>query len=279
MEANIPSGSKRMRGNPMKQLSLSRKKKLLAALKQYRKKYLLGKYKEGREASTRVMIDAFLADVLNFVALDEIKLECTIKGTRADYVIQIKGKEYFIVETKGMSVKLSARHLRQAVDYAAYASIDWVLLTNGRQFDFYKVFEKPLEARQVFSFDLCNKEILKPAVDCFQYMTRTLVLQRGLESLWDKVSALDPVNFSRLLFAKAIIKNLRRQLKKFCRYRFQDDDIVGAISRVIAEKVDNVKPVKRRKRHRSRPSLLQKTINVNEPALNTVQPGPEYRIS
>lgn len=104
-------------------------------------------------------------------------------------------------------------------------------------------------------------------------MTRTLVLQRGLESLWDKVSALDPVNFSKLLFARAIIKNLRRQLKKTCRYRFQDDDIVTAVSKVIAEKIENVKPVKPHKSHKKRPSQSQKDGKENKQALSTVQPG------
>src|SRR3989338_4547026 len=194
----------------MKKLSKSRKKKIYLALKKYCKKYLITKYQEVDEAATRLMINSFLNEVLGFASLDEIKTEYMIRWTYADYVIQIKGKRYFIVEAKGMGVELSEKHLRQAVNYAANEGIEWALLTNGRSFELYKIlFEKPIDSRKVFSIDLSNPVQLKTATDYFQYLTKDLIVKKGLESLWRRTSALDAGSLSRLLYAKPIIGNLK----------------------------------------------------------------------
>lgn len=231
----------------MKRLSKSKKKELFLALRNYTKRNLTGKYNEADESGTRLMINDFLKDALGFEGLDEIRTEYMIRGTYADYVIQIKGKRYFIVEVKAMSKELSPKHLRQVVNYAANEGIDWALLTNGRVFELYKiVFAKPIDSRKVFALDLSKKENLKRAADCFQYMTKELVSKRGLEYLWNKTTALDVSNFPRLLYAKPIINNLRRQLKKACKNRFSDDEITCAITRIIEEKVENIAPVRRR---------------------------------
>src|SRR3989338_8052763 len=123
----------------MKLLSASKKKKLLVSLKKYRKKFLIGKFTELDESATRLMINSFLSDVLGFISIEQIKTEYMIRGTYADYVIQIKGKRYFIVEVKAMPIELSEKHLRQVTNYAANEGIDWALLTNGKKFDFYKI--------------------------------------------------------------------------------------------------------------------------------------------
>lgn len=235
----------------MKHLTGSKKRNFLSALRGYQKKYLREKYTELDESATRLMINSFLTDVLGFTSLDEVKTEYMIRGTYADYVVQIKGKRYFIVEVKKLSVELSQKHLRQAVNYAANEGIDWALLTNGRSFDFYKIlFNKPIESRKLFSIDLGDKSKLKTASEYLQYLTKPLLLKRGLDYLWNKASALDPLNFSKLLYAKPIVKRLRRRLQRAYRTKFSDEEIVSALTRVIEDKIENIKPRRERREKR-----------------------------
>lgn len=253
----------------MRQLSASKKKKLLSALKKYRSKYLIGKYSEVDESATRLMMNAFLDGILGYVSLDEIKTEYMIKGAYADYVIQIKGKKYFIVEVKAMPVELSQKHLRQAAHYAADEGIEWALLTNGKNFEFYKIlFGKPMDSRKVFSIDLSDESQLKNAVSCFQYMTKDLLRQRGLDSLWNRTSALDSTNLSRMLYAKPIINNLKRQLKKAYKNRFSDEDVIRAVTRIIEDKIDSVKPIRQRSFRR------RKANRFSETKEETMAPNP-----
>ena len=93
-------------------LSASKQQKLLNALKVYRKEFLDSGLKELDESGTRIMINRLLSDVLGYKQLEEIKTEYMIKGTYADYVVQVDGKRYFLVEVKALSLQLSEKHLR-----------------------------------------------------------------------------------------------------------------------------------------------------------------------
>ena len=48
------------------------------------------------------MINSFLTDVLNYAELDDIKTEFSIKGTYADYVIQLDKKRQIVIEVKAI---------------------------------------------------------------------------------------------------------------------------------------------------------------------------------
>lgn len=247
----------------MKQLSMSKKRKLLSALKRYRKKFLVTKYAELDESATRIMINSFLTDVLGFTSLDEIKTEYMIRGTYADYIVQMKGKRYFIVEVKAMGLELSPKHLRQAVNYAANEGIEWALLTNARCFDFYRIhFTKPIDSQMVFSIDLGDENQLKIATDSLQCITKALLPHKGLDFLWHKYSALEPTNVGRLLFAKPILNYLRRQLKRSYKTKFSVDEIKSAVTRVIEEKVETAKAHKVRKNRKQRMPKKELVVDV-----------------
>lgn len=245
----------------MKELTASKKRKLLSSIKMYRKKYLIGKNSELDESGTRLMINSLLTDVLGFKSIEEVKTEYMIRGTYADYVIQVGGKRCFIVEVKAMGLELSPKHLRQAVNYAANEGIEWALLTNGRRFDFYRIiFDKPIDSRKVFSVDLSDVNQFRVAVENLQYMTKQLILRKGLQNLWDKCSALEPSNISRLFYSKQIISFLKRQLRKTHKSKFTDDEITAVVTRVIEEKVESAKPQRKRRGKKSR------TIKSVEPS-------------
>lgn len=255
----------------MKSLSLSKKRKLLANLKKYRKVFLVRKSGELDESATRLMINSFLSDVLGFVSIEQIKTEYMIRGTYADYVIQTKGKRHFIVEVKAMSIALSEKHLRQVLNYAANEGIDWALLTNGRQFQLYRVlFNKPIESRAVFSIDISDEMQLKHAVEVFQYMTKYLLPKHGLEGLWNRFLALEVSSLSKLLCSSKVVGHLKRQLKKTYKTKFSDVDIISAIARVLIRDVNAVIPgkgkIRKRRIRRIKPKLSIVSAQESIPA-------------
>ncbi|HTL82582.1 MAG TPA: type I restriction enzyme HsdR N-terminal domain-containing protein, partial [Bacteroidia bacterium] len=120
-------------------LTSAKLRNLTDALKAYHKQYLQKENLELDESGTRLMINSFLTDVLGYAPIEEVKTEYMIRGTYADYVLQLKGVRHFLVEVKAYGLDLSEKHLRQAINYGANEGIEWALLTNGRRFDFYKV--------------------------------------------------------------------------------------------------------------------------------------------
>jgi len=150
-------------------LTKSKQRQLLASLKHYHKQYLKKQITDLDESGTRLMINTFLTEVLGFEPIEEVKTEYMIRGTYADYVIQIKGVRYFLVEVKSMSFDLSNKHLRQAINYGANEGIEWALLTNGKNFEFYRIlFNKPIDYKKVFSINLSETSKFKEILEILQ---------------------------------------------------------------------------------------------------------------
>src|SRR5690606_32927096 len=116
---------------------------------------------------------------------------------------QIDGTRHFLVEVKAMQIELSDKHLRQAINYAANEGIEWVLLTNGREFELYKViFGQPIENKLVFSVSFDDIKVTTEAV---QYLCRASVVKGGFDALWNRVTALDPNNIASLLCSSQVV--------------------------------------------------------------------------
>ena len=234
-------------------LTKSKRHKLLTRIKEYHRRYLGKKLNDLDESGTRLMINDFLTEVLGFASIEEVKTEYMIKGTYADYVIQIKGTRHFLVEVKSLTLNLTDKHLRQAVNYGANEGIEWVLLTNGRNFELFRIlFDKPIESRRVLSIDLGDRNSLKASVEQLQHLHRESVVRKGLNVLWNKCLALDPANVAGLLSAPQVVNFIRRALKRKFRAKFSDEEVNTSLKRVIQEAVslEGVKSTRTRKRKR-----------------------------
>jgi predicted type IV restriction endonuclease len=228
-------------------LTPSKKAKLLEELKIYKRKYLDKDITELDESGTRLMINSFLSNVLGYEPLEEIKTEYMIKGTYADYVIQLNGVQKFLVEVKAYSLQLSEKHLRQTINYGANEGIEWALLTNGRNFDLYKIlFNKPIEARRIFSVDLSDKTTFRQAAEYICYLHKEFVCKNGLKMLWKRSEALDPINIAGIILSRDVIASIRRIIKLKYGEKVDDLEVSQSLNKIICEKIDPllVRPVK-----------------------------------
>jgi predicted type IV restriction endonuclease len=262
-------------------LTSAKQSKLLDSLKKYSKKYLNGKYTELDESGTRLMINEFLSQVLGYEPIEEIKTEYMIKGTYADYVIQLKGNRHFLVEVKALSLNLNSSHLRQATNYGANEGIDWALLTNGKCFEFYKIlFNKPIESRKVFSLDFSDTSKLKASIELLQFLHKDSVGNKGLEMLWNKSIALDPANVAGYLYTPAVINHIKKSLKEKYKHKFTDEEIKISIDAIVFEeiKLEHIKHVKIKKEKSKLISTandketieLEKRFEVHETAVDSL---------
>ena len=220
-------------------ISASKSDKMLSALKDYKKRYLSKNIADLDESGTRIMINTFLTSILGYQELEEIKTEYMIKGTYADYIVQIGGKRHFLVEVKAFSIDLSDKHLRQAINYGANEGIDWAILTNGRQFQVYKIiFEKPISEKLVFEVDFTSDDFnAKVALEQLVYLHRDAVVKKSLADLWSRYSALEPLNIAGLLFSPQVIAFLKKELKSKYDSKFEDDEIIESLNEVVCGEI------------------------------------------
>ncbi len=218
-------------------------KQLFNRLKAYKTRYLRKRYADLDESATRLMINSFLTEVLGYTELEEIKTEYRIRGEYADYVIQLERKKRFVIEVKAVQLDLSEKHLRQSVNYAANEGIDWVILTNGKQIDLYRViFAKPIFTKKIFSYDLSDIKELKKSVEFLFYLTKRSVLKNELEHFWKRFQALEPGPLSKNLYSIDVIRFLKRTLKKKTGLYFNENDILDSVHQIITKKIESTKP-------------------------------------
>ncbi len=209
--------------------------KVEKSLREYRTRYLTKKQNlEVDESATRIMVNTLLTSVLDYAELDDIKTEYNIKGTYADYVIQINRKKHVVVEVKSIQLDLNSNHLRQAADYAANEGIDWALLTNGRQVKLYRIlFEKPMQRRQVFDYDLSDLSTIKKAAADIAYLSKKSVQKGELDSYWKRFDALTPTSIAKAIYTEDVMRAIRLRLKKNCGVSFSQDDVADAVQALL----------------------------------------------
>jgi len=228
-------------------LTALKQQKLLSSLKAYRKEFLDSGLKELDESGTRIMINRFLSDVLGYKQLEEIKTEYMIKGTYADYVIQIDKTRHFLVEVKALSFELSEKHLRQTINYGANEGIEYAFLTNGKSFEFYKIiFEQPISSRLIFALDISDATTLKNAVDYLQHLHKDSVVKNSFKPLWSKCEATDPYNIAGIICSDAVLKCIQKLIKSRYNEKCEDEVILSSVHKIVAEKMDPslIKPFK-----------------------------------
>lgn len=218
-------------------------KNLSEKLRRYKKRFLKKQHEDLDESATRLMINNLLTDVLGYTELEEIKTEYRIRGEYADYVIQLARKKHFVVEVKSIQLDLTEKHLRQSINYAANEGIDWIILTNGKQIQLYKVlFRKPISSRKIFDFDLTDKDDFKKIPEFLVYLTKKSVQKNELEDFWKRFEALEPTQLSKNLYDVKIVRFLKKVLKNKTGLSFSEEDILDSIHQIITTKIESNKP-------------------------------------
>lgn len=106
------------------------------------------------ESDTVTIITDMLARVFGFDKYTEITSEQAIRGTYCDLAVKLNDAIQYLIEVKAIGLHLKDAHLRQAVNYGANHGVPWVVLTNGVNWEIYRVkFERPISHELVCSFD------------------------------------------------------------------------------------------------------------------------------
>ena len=97
------------------------------------------------EADTVTIVKGILSDVFGWDPFFEVTAEYTIRGTYVDLAVKSDDTIHYLVEVKAIGADLRSNHLRQAVNYAANHGIEWVVLTNGADWQAHRVtFGRPI---------------------------------------------------------------------------------------------------------------------------------------
>lgn len=217
---------------------------------------------DGNEAETRRRVERIFESVLGYDVFKHLSREYAVHGVgdteHMDFAITINdGKVAMVVELKRVNIDLSKKHLKQASRYAIDMGCEWVLLTNGREWELYHLeFGQPPDIRQISAWNLLQDDLTE-LLDAFELISFHSVKKGTLDSLWETQSALTPACLLNQMLSEDSIRRYRNAIRKETGVSVHPEDIVSAIRRLFNDQagslMDGMKiSLPERKTHRSR---------------------------
>ena len=168
------------------------------------------------EADTVVIITDMLSSVFGYDKYTDITSEYAIRGTFCDLAVKVEGNVKYLIEVKAIGLDLRETHLRQAVGYGAQHGIQWVVLTNGVNWEIYRIkFEKPLGHDLLTEFNILDLSPRKKEDQEILYVLCKEGLSKAvIEDYYEHVRSVNKFVIGAILQSDSILNVVRRELKR-----------------------------------------------------------------
>lgn len=168
------------------------------------------------EADTVKIVTDMLSIVFGFDKYTEITSEYAIRGTFCDLAVEVDGNVKYLIEVKAIGLDLRETHLRQAVGYGAQHGIQWVVLTNGANWEIYRIkFDRPVSHELLTQFNFLDLSPRKKEDQEILYLLCKEGLSKAvIEDYHEHVRSVNKFVISAILQTEASLNFVRRQLRK-----------------------------------------------------------------
>lgn len=206
--------------------------RILATVPKFQKVLAVAKARDLNESDTVVIITDILTEVFGYEKYLEVTSELAIRGTFCDLAVKIGEKFQFLIECKAVGTELKDMHLRQAVGYGANKGIQWIVLTNGIDWQMYRLrFEQPIAWDLVDRFDLLSGSLKDQRfIESLYLLSREGVEKCAREDLYEKIQCVNRFVVGNILLSEPVVSTVRRELRKLADgIRIEDSEIVALI--------------------------------------------------
>jgi len=173
------------------------------------------------ESDTVLIITDMLALVFGYDKWTEITSEYAIRGTYCDLAVKTDENVKYLIEVKAIGLDLKESHVRQAVGYGAEHGIQWVVLTNGIDWEIYRIkFERSDKTHQLGHELLCAFNFLdlnprkKEDQDILYLLCKEGLTKDVIEEYHERLMSVNKFVISAILQSDAGLNMLRRELKR-----------------------------------------------------------------
>ena len=216
----------------MAKMTKKTEERIQAGLAKFQKVLAIAKTRDLNESDTVSIINDILSDVFGYDKYLEVTSELAVRGTYCDLAIKCGEKFQYLIECKAIGTDLKDNHLRQAVNYGANKGIQWVILTNGADWQVYRIrFEQPIQWDLVDRFDLSTGS----AKDERFMESLFLVSKEGVEKcarddVFEKIQCVNRFVIGAILLSEPVVSAVKRELKKLADgVRIDDAEIASLI--------------------------------------------------
>ena len=174
------------------------------------------KDRDVNESDTVTIIADMLADLFGFDKYAEVTSEQAIRGTYCDLAVKLEGVVKYLIEVKAIGLTLKENHLRQAVNYGANQGISWVVLTNGINWEIYRIkFERPIDQEHICSINILD---LNPRnsenLERLYLLCREGLAKAAIEEFHAHAQNVNRFVIAALIQSEPVLSVIRRELKR-----------------------------------------------------------------
>lgn len=206
------------------------RERIKAAMRKYGKALTDLRDRDANEADTRLFVTDFLCDALGYDKYSELSTEYRVKSEYVDYGIRFDNDMKAFVEVKRLNTKLGPKHLRQAQSYAVNEGVEWILLTNGAQWQVYHLSGGlPIITDLVLEMDLLGEDPTSRKVDEMFYLTRESLKRGRIDDLWQEKRATSPSSLASVLISQPVLNAVRKELRRKTGYNVDAGEIMRLI--------------------------------------------------
>jgi predicted type IV restriction endonuclease len=190
--------------------------------------------KDAVEADTRLYITDFMERVLGYDKYTNLTAEYAVSGDWADYGVKIDGNLIAFIEAKRIGQKLSDKHLKQVQTYAVNEGVDWLILTNARQWQVYhlKAEGLPIQTDLVIDIDLIESST-KEIESALFYLHLVAMKKKVIVEVWKRVEATSEPKVLKALLSTSVIKEIRLVLAKQTGCKVTDAEVLDAVKGLL----------------------------------------------
>ena len=190
--------------------------RIKAGLPKFHKVLGIATDRDLNESDTVSIITDILAEIFGYDKYLEVTSELAIRGTYCDIAVKLGDKFQYLIECKAIGTELKENHLRQAIGYGSNKGIQWVVLTNGIDWQVYRLrFEQPIAWDLVARFDLSTISIRNERdMEKLLILTKEGVEKGAREELFEKTQCVNRFMAAALILSDSVVSSLRREFKK-----------------------------------------------------------------
>jgi len=222
------------------------------------------------EADTVLRLCRFFEEVLGYDGIRDISREAELKGKYVDISVKIDGRTRLLVEAKAAAVRLRDKHIDQALTYASRNNYQWVLLTNGVDWNLYHLtFEEGIEYERAFDLSLDEEARFEEAAARIGLLHKKSLSRGQLDEYWGKATALGILPIGRALFQENTLRLIRREIRRDTGILIDTEDLAKALHDMLSSQVQGRlgTPKVRRRRKTTRPKPVQPEPTESKPEI------------
>ncbi len=207
--------------------------RIKTGLAKFQKVLGVAKDRDLNESDTVNILTDILSEIFGYDKYLEVTSELAIRGTYCDLAIKVNDKFEFLIEAKAIGIELKENHLRQAIGYGANKGIQWVVLTNGIDWQVYRLrFEQPIQWDLIARFNMAEVNVKdERELEKLFILTKEGLEKNARGDLYEKIQCVNRFVCGQLILNDYFVGILKRELRKLAEGIAVDDDEVRALLR------------------------------------------------